>query len=341
MDLDEEKICPECRHRMKLKDDSVGEIYYECLRCGFIFVPESPLSPRSSLESFYKESLDYVETEAAISNFDDSLDEPIHKKRFVVSSKIQNTETSINFSTSRKSGMCFQNLNNAKDILGLHANDLINKSSLYNIIVESKEPFSHAYLGREFEIKNSPQQGINWIGDDLVPKAVIVKSKFGHYHQDGINEYAFKARNGIVNKYEKANLVLINQPKFNYPIFYFVEYGDMWKLLGLFKVDKIKTRSVTLLPFDAITSEKEKSASSPDTASKKEVKKIIQSITAQRSVSLVNGKCKFVLKDGSYILADDNGKENSDLPWSGVDVKLNIFQIENDIVSDWNWEKLD
>lgn len=28
---EEEKRCPECRQRMKLKDDSVGQIYYECL----------------------------------------------------------------------------------------------------------------------------------------------------------------------------------------------------------------------------------------------------------------------------------------------------------------------
>ena len=78
-----------------------------------------------------------------------------------------------------------------------------------------------------------------------------------------------------------------------------------------------------------------------DLTSKKEEKKIIQSIIVQRSVSSENGKCKFVLKDGSYILADDKGKENSGLPWSGVDVKLNIFQIENEIISDWSWEKLD
>ena len=340
MDLEEEKICPECRHRMKLKDDSVGQIYYECLSCGFIFVPETPLSPRSSLDSYYKESLDFVETEASISNLDDSLDEIVHKKRFVVSSKPQKTVASFNFSTSRKSGMSIQNIYNTKDILGLQANDLIYKLSLYTIIVESKEPYSKRYSGPEYEIKNSPQQGINWVGNDRVPTAVIVKSKLGHYHQDGINEYAFKARNGIVNKYEKANQVLINQPKYNYPIFYFVEYGDMWKLLGLFKVDEIKDKSVSLLPFDAITKKEELSTASSDMTPKKEEKKVIKTIIVQRSVSPLNGKCKFVKKDGSYILADDKGMENSALPWSGVDVKLNIYKKENDIVSDWSWEKL-
>ena len=54
----------------------------------------------------------------------------------------------------------------------------------------------------------------------------------------------------------------------------------------------------------------------------------------------LNGKCKFLKKDGSYILADDKGMDNSALPWAGIDGKLNIFQKENDIISDWNWEKI-
>ena len=236
--------------------------------------------------------------------------------------------------------MKFQNVYNTKDILELQANDLIYKSSLYNIIVESKKWYTPQYLGPEFEIKNSPQQGINWVGDNHIPTAVIVKSKFDHYHQDNINEYAFKARNGIVNKYEKANQVLINQPKYNYPIFYFVEYDDMWKLRGIFKVDEIKVRSVTLLPFETETSTKKEEIPSHNVSTQKVEKEILETMIVQRSVSPLNGKCKFLKKDGSYILADDKGMDNSALPWAGIDVKLNIFQKENDIISDWNWEKI-
>lgn len=231
-------------------------------------------------------------------------------------------------------------VNNSKDILELKKGDLIYKSDLYKTIVSS------------CDIRNSPQQGINWIQAGFITSAVIVKSKYGCYHQDNIDEYAFKARNGIVNKYEKANQVLINQPKYNYPILYFVEYGKMWQLLGRFKVNQIKDRSVSLLPFEKTNNgnispftdskgtieELEKTIVTSEITSKIE-KAIKKTIIAQRSVLAVNGKCKFIKKDGSYILADDNGMENSSLPWAGNYVKVNIFDEKDGIIIDWNWEK--
>lgn len=146
--------------------------------------------------------------------------------------------------------MAYKTVNNSKDILNLQDGDIINKSLLFNLIVKSKQYGSPSYLGSDYEIKNTPQQGINWIGNDIIPKAVIIKSKSGNYFQDSKNEYAFKARNGKVNKYEKANQVLINQKKYGYPIMYFVEYYGNWKLLGRFKVIDIKDRSVVLTNFD-------------------------------------------------------------------------------------------
>ena len=147
--------------------------------------------------------------------------------------------------------MAYKILKTAKDILELNDGDTIGKSSLYSLIVNSKQYGSSSYLGKDYEVKNTPQQGINWIGDDIKPKAVIIKSKTGNYFQDSRNEYAFKARNGVVNRYEKANQVLINQMKYGYPIMYFVEsgYGD-WKLLGRFQVIEIKSTSVILSPFE-------------------------------------------------------------------------------------------
>ena len=144
--------------------------------------------------------------------------------------------------------MAYRIIKTAKDILELNAGDTIGKSSLYSLIVNSKRYGSSAYLGQNYEVKNTPQQGINWIGDDIKPKAVIIKSKNGNYSQDSRNEYAFKARNGVVNIYEKANQVLINQIKYGYPIMYFVESGyEDWKLLGRFKVIEIKKRNCQLL----------------------------------------------------------------------------------------------
>ena len=150
--------------------------------------------------------------------------------------------------------MAYKSLKTAKDILELNNGDTIGKSSLYSLIVNSKQYGSSAYLGQDYEVKNTPQQGINWIGDDIKPKAVIVKSKAGNYLQDSRNEYAFKARNRVVNKYEKANQVLINQKKYGYPIMYFIESGyDDWKLLGRFQVIEIKNTSVVLSPFNVNT----------------------------------------------------------------------------------------
>lgn len=68
-------------------------------------------------------------------------------------------------------------------------------------------------------------------------------------------------------------------------------------------------------------------------------KEIIETIIANRSACHENGKCKFIKKDGSYILADDNGMENSSLPWAGDYVKVNIFDEKDGIIIDWNWEK--
>lgn len=70
-------------------------------------------------------------------------------------------------------------------------------------------------------------------------------------------------------------------------------------------------------------------------------KEIIETIIANRSACSVNGKCKFIKKDGSFVLTDEKGMENSSLSWAGQYVKLNVFKIEDSIIMDWNWEKLE
>lgn len=75
--------------------------------------------------------------------------------------------------------------------------------------------------------------------------------------------------------------------------------------------------------------------------SESQKKEIIEMLKANRSASPFNGKCKFIKEDGSYILADEKGMENSALSWSGQYIKLNIFKIEDGIITDLNWEKID
>ena len=242
--------------------------------------------------------------------------------------------------------MLIKQVNNTKDILNLRKGDFISKSAFSNIIISSREPKYLNNSGKEYEIKNSHMKGINWVGDDEHPKAVFIKSS-GKYSEDDYNEYAFEARNGIVNKFIKSNQVLINQPIYHYPIYYFVEYRGYWKLLGRFQVDEIRRTSVIISPY-----KKEVSQEVQQTADKQLIqsneeqvvqpkKEIIETLKANRSASPFNGKCKFIKEDGSYILADEKGMENSALSWSGQYIKLNIFKIEDGIITDWNWEKID
>src|SRR5574344_1755659 len=141
-------------------------------------------------------------------------------------------------------------IHNGKDILNLRNGDKIRKNDLYEIIVKSKDDTSDSFL-KDYIINNTPQQGINWIGNDEQPKAVIIKSKSGKYENDSNTEYAFKARNGKVNKFEKANKVIINQKKYKYPIMYFFESGNNWILKGRFSIKEEKNESVVLEPFDS------------------------------------------------------------------------------------------
>lgn len=137
----------------------------------------------------------------------------------------------------------------AKDIIALKPNDEVSVKDLYNVIVDSKCRGTDAFLGASFVINNTPQQGINWIGDDYCPKAVIIKTKLGNYEEDSLTEYAFKARHEVINYSEKANQVLINPKNYGYPILYFKLWYGNWRLLGRFQVKAEKETSVLLDPF--------------------------------------------------------------------------------------------
>jgi hypothetical protein len=135
-----------------------------------------------------------------------------------------------------------------KDILNMEKGDTISASDFSTLIKNSKRHNSENWDGESYKIKNTPMKGINWIGNDNKPLAVIVRST-GKYAEDSRKTYAFEARKGCVKKEIKSNQVLINQKKYNYPILYFEKKGAEYILIGKYSVDKINDTYVTLIPF--------------------------------------------------------------------------------------------
>ena len=66
--------------------------------------------------------------------------------------------------------------------------------------------------------------------------------------------------------------------------------------------------------------------------------KAIETHTAKRSASLVNGNNKFVKEDGTVLLTTPTGMHNKSLPWSDKKVTLHVYKKEDDIITDWSWE---
>jgi hypothetical protein len=136
----------------------------------------------------------------------------------------------------------------AKDILDMKQGDSV--SDFFGLIVNSKKYDSENWAGEEYIIRNTPMKGINWIGNDIKPLAVIIRAT-GKYMEDSNGKrYAFEAKNGSVDKTIKSNQVVINQKKYNYPILYFIKNGSKYTLIGKYSVDKVFDTYVTLIPFD-------------------------------------------------------------------------------------------
>lgn len=53
-----------------------------------------------------------------------------------------------------------------------------------------------------------------------------------------------------------------------------------------------------------------------------------------------DGYVKFILADGSFILANDKGMKNSSLPWTDKMLRLKVFKKnEKNILTEWGWEE--
>jgi len=137
-----------------------------------------------------------------------------------------------------------------KDVLNMEIGDTI--SDFSTLIQYSKIPHSKNCAGEDYQIKNTPQKGINWIGNYPKPSAVIIKTT-GKYGEEGVERYAFEEKNDHVDKTIKSNQLLINQPKYNYPILHFRKVspkGSKYTLIGKYSIDKVFDTYVTLIPFN-------------------------------------------------------------------------------------------
>lgn len=139
------------------------------------------------------------------------------------------------------------------DLFDVLDGDTVSKRNLYDLIQFSKQEGSASWAGLSDRIGNTPQQGINWIGDPPGVKGVIIKTRRGSYANDGwvdegrdIYRYSFKARKGVVRHDERANRVLIDQPLQLYPVLLFTEAGTHWRFEGRFTVTEIADTFVVL-----------------------------------------------------------------------------------------------
>jgi putative restriction endonuclease len=144
-------------------------------------------------------------------------------------------------------------LTSANDLFLLHPGDRVARTNLYQLIQYSKVLESAYWHGEEARVGNTPQQGINWIGSLPACRAVLVKTTNESYVRDGWTDvlrnsydYSLKARSGKVNRTEKANSVLIQQPQYGYPVLLFSEDGTDWVFEGRFKVTGVEARHVRL-----------------------------------------------------------------------------------------------
>lgn len=76
-------------------------------------------------------------------------------------------------------------LNKPQDLFSLKLGDVVTKRNLFDLVQYSKVESSQFWEAGEFVIGNTPQQGINWIGQLPAVKAVIIKTRQGSYAEDG------------------------------------------------------------------------------------------------------------------------------------------------------------
>jgi putative restriction endonuclease len=144
-------------------------------------------------------------------------------------------------------------LKNTQDLFSIPAGDTVSKRNLYDLIQFSKVVGSDYWSGKDGIIGNTPQQGINWIGQPPQVNGVLIKTRPGSYIDDGWSgeertnyHYSFKARKGEISSKEIANQVLVGQQQYCYPILLFTEKSNNWYFEGSFSVSELADKFVVL-----------------------------------------------------------------------------------------------
>lgn len=200
-------------------------------------------------------------------------------------------------------------LKKPSQLLELAPNTIITKRNLFDLIQFSKQTESKYFEEDEWKINNTPQQGINWIGNNPELKAVIIKTRKGSYAEDGwqdneksVFSYSFKSHKSIINYNDKANKSLINQPAGGYPILLFIEKSSNWIFEGFFTIVQMDKTSVVLKRIKTLLELTKNNDIEPITPTKK-------------NKSYMEGERKFV----THLLAERNIQVIKDLkkeiPW--------------------------
>lgn len=144
-------------------------------------------------------------------------------------------------------------VNTVIDLLNITKGNSIDLQNYYDLIIKSKQK-KWEFYNHELIIGNTPQQGINWIGPKLTNqtynllKAVLVRAMNNNNYNDGLREngkyaYCFRLDNGNINYQIKPNMVLLQQQRFQYPIYLFIESPNRNELIynGKYKVLNVVT----------------------------------------------------------------------------------------------------
>jgi putative restriction endonuclease len=201
-------------------------------------------------------------------------------------------------------------LKKTQDLFSLSDGDIVTKRNLNALVQFSKVEASPYWSGAEGIIGNTPQQGINWVGQLPGVRAVIIKTRPGSYEHDGWSDeaktsyhYSFKAKKGEISYTEKANEVLVKQPQHLYPIFLFTEHKkDGWYFEGSFSVSEIENKFVVL--HRGLASDAEISAPQDELLFQEGERKYVTHLMAERSKEVVK-----VLKSVESWLCDICGED--------------------------------
>lgn len=111
------------------------------------------------------------------------------------------------------------------DLLWMPTGKRIPRELFERLVIESKASSKEYFEGEDWYLGNTPQQGIHWIKAEKGHfKAAIVKITGKSYADRFLTAdqevlyYHLKAEKGKVHRTVSANLALIEQPKYGYPV---------------------------------------------------------------------------------------------------------------------------